>query len=91
MNQKRLQAIRQLHCVQCGMTPPSQACHSNFVEHGKGMGIKADDKYTIALCHQCHVDFDQYKGKNREQSKVWFLRMLKRTNRALLNNDDGEF
>ncbi|WP_227430558.1 hypothetical protein [Psychrobacter sp. I-STPA6b] len=46
---KRLTAIRQLPCCQCGASPPSQACHSNFAEHGKGRGVKADDRYTIPL------------------------------------------
>ena len=74
---KRLAAIRQLPCCECGRAAPSQAAHSNFGEHGKGRGIKADDKYTIPLCHNHHRQFDTYSmGMNREQSIEWFLRKL---------------
>ncbi len=87
---KRLAAIRKLPCVRCG-NPNSQAAHSNFGEHGKGKGIKADDKYTIPLCHSCHIDFDQYKTMGREESKEWFDKMLEKTERMLSINDDEVF
>lgn len=80
---KRLAAIRKLPCVKCG-NPNSQAAHSNFGEHGKGKGIKADDQFTISLCHSCHSDFDQYKTMGREESKEWFVKMLEKTERMLL-------
>lgn len=79
---KRLNAIRRLPCVRCG-GPNAQAAHSNFSEHGKGKGIKADDKYTIPLCHTCHQWFDQYLGMGRIESKEWFLQMLEKTERML--------
>jgi hypothetical protein len=65
------------------MSAPSQAAHSNFSEHGKGVGIKADDNFTIPLCHNCHMWFDQYHGMSREQSKNWFCMMLDKTNLQL--------
>lgn len=68
----RLKLIRNLPCVSCGHKAPSQACHSNFQEHGKGMGTKADDYYTIPLCHQCHISFDQYIDVNRHDAKRMF-------------------
>ena len=89
-NTKRLAAIRKLPCVKCGHSP-SQAAHSNFGEHGKGKGIKADDKYTIPLCHSCHSDFDQYKTMGREQSKDWFDKMLEKTERMLCLKDEEIF
>ncbi|MGR2824221.1 hypothetical protein FY048_01560 [Acinetobacter sp. 1124_18A] len=85
---KRLAAIRKLPCVRCG-GGPSQAAHSNFSEHGKGKGIKADDKYTISLCHSCHQWFDQYRGMGLLESKEWFANMLEKTER-MLNLKDGE-
>lgn len=85
---KRLAAIRKLPCVKCGAVP-SQAAHSNFGEHGKGKGIKANDKYTIPLCHICHRWFDGYFQLTREQSKEWFDKMLEKTER-MLNLDDNE-
>ncbi|MCR4530022.1 DUF968 domain-containing protein [Acinetobacter venetianus] len=85
---KRLAAIRKLPCVRCGQSP-SQAAHSNSSEHGKGRGIKADDRYTIPLCHSCHCDFDQYKTMGRDESKEWFAKMLEKTERMLhLDKDD---
>ena len=86
---KRLQAIRTLPCVRCG-NPDSQAAHSNFAEHGKGRGIKADDNYTIPLCHNCHTWLDQYLELNRDESKAWFMTMLDKTNRMLSVGDGHE-
>lgn len=81
---KRLDAIRSLPCCQCGASPRSQAAHSNFGIHGKGKGIKADDKYTIPLCHGCHGELDQYNmDMNREQSLEWFMQKWRETNRLL--------
>ena len=88
-NESRLNAIRALPCIECGAPPPSQACHSNFQEHGKGMGTKADDEYTIPLCHNCHIRFDQYADLNRNNAKVWFMRHWHSVQRAL-NGDDDE-
>lgn len=89
---KRLAAIRKLPCVKCGAVP-SQAAHSNFGEHGKGKGIKADDRYTIPLCHICHRWFDGYFQLTREQSKEWFAKMLEKTERMLKidTNTDSVF
>lgn len=86
---KRLAAIRQLPCCECGRAAPSQAAHSNFGEHGKGRGIKADDKYTISLCADCHYAFDNYlMGLSREESKQWFERKLKYVNEVLSEQDN---
>lgn len=81
---KRLDQIRSLPCCECGASPRSQAAHSNFGQHGKGKGIKSDDKYTIPLCHSCHASLDQYNmGMNREQSLEWFMQKWRETNRLL--------
>ena len=85
---KRLADIRKLPCVRCG-NPHSQAAHSNSAKHGKGRGIKADDSFTVPLCHVCHSDFDQYKLGNREQSEAMFEKWLVRVNR-MLNQTDKE-
>lgn len=36
--------------------------HSNYSEHGKGGGRKADDKYTVPACWTCHSWLDQGKA-----------------------------
>ena len=33
-------------------------CHSNWAEHGKGLGQKADDTAGAAGCSQCHAELD---------------------------------
>ena len=89
-DRNRLAAIRKLPCVKCG-SGPSQAAHSNFGEHGKGRSIKADDKYTIPLCHSCHCWFDGYFQLTREESKEWFTKMLEKTERMLCLKDEEIF
>ena len=80
----RLNRIRLFVCCQCGADAPSQAAHSNFYEHGKGRGIKADDKYTIPLCASCHAKLDQYNmGMSRTESLAWFIEKLNLVNGAL--------
>ena len=89
-NLKRLAAIRKLPCIRCG-NPNSQAAHSNSAKHGKGRGIKADDSFTVPLCHVCHSDFDQYKLGNREQSEAMFEKWLVRVDRMLVMEDKEVF
>ncbi|MDO4251530.1 MAG: hypothetical protein Q4C68_08490 [Moraxella sp.] len=85
----RLAQIRTLPCVHCQAPPPSQACHANWGQFGKGMGIKADDAYTIPLCHTCHRDFDAYQGRTREQARDWFVGKWVLVN-EILNQKLGE-
>ena len=88
---KRLDAIRSLPCCQCGASPRSQAAHSNFGQHGKGKGIKADDCYTIPLCHSCHASLDQnLSQQTRQQQLDWFNRKLKFIDEVLDDQAKGE-
>ena len=87
---KRLELIRSLPCCQCGASPRSQAAHSNFGQHGKGKGIKADDRYTLPLCHSCHADLDQnLSQQTRQQQLDWFLEKLESTNETLRRAEDA--
>lgn len=79
---KRLKQLKQLPCVGCGNNQVDIA-HANWGEFGKGMGIKADDEYTIPLCRSCHKWLDTYQGLNRARAKEWFLIRLDLVNRAL--------
>ncbi len=87
---KRLTAIRKLPCIRCG-NPNSQAAHSNSAKHGKGRGIKANDAFTVPLCHVCHSNFDQYKLGNREASEIMFEKWLVKTEVMLSKCDDEAF
>ncbi|WP_312056858.1 DUF968 domain-containing protein [Acinetobacter courvalinii] len=85
---KRLAEIRELPCVVCGRSPVD-AAHSNQSAHNKGLGIKASDEFTIPLCRQHHIEYDQFQKMNRSQSVEWFTMMLEKTERMLnLNNED---
>ena len=90
-NNQRFKALRKFSCVECGSRPVDIA-HSNFSEHGKGKGIKADDSYTVALCRGCHQKFDGFTmGLNREQAKAQFADWLIKTNMALGYKDESAF
>ena len=85
---KRLAAIRKLPCVVCGSSPVD-AAHSNQSAHNKGLGIKASDEFTIPLCRQHHIEYDQLQKMNRSESVEWFDKMLEKTERMLnLGNNE---
>ena len=65
-SQKLLKAVASLDCQCCGSSGPVQAAHANW-GGGKGMGIKADDNLTAALCLRCHYEIDQGKDLSREE------------------------
>jgi hypothetical protein len=47
-------------------------CHSNQLIHGKGMGIKASDEFTVPGCMRCHAELDQGKRFNKVQKfEIW--------------------
>ena len=41
--------------------------HSNQSRHGKGMGLKANDNFTVPACYACHYQIDQGKDMTREE------------------------
>lgn len=87
-DRKRLEAIRKLPCVVYGRSPVD-AAHSNQSAHNKGLGIKASDEFTIPLCRQHHIEYDQFQKMNRSQSVEWFAKMLEKTE-SMLNLKDEE-
>jgi len=47
-------------------------CHSNQAAHGKGMGLKASDIYTVPGCHKCHAELDQGNKFDKAQKfEIW--------------------
>ena len=87
---KRLEQIRSLPCCECGRPPRSQAAHSNFGIHGKGKAVKADDKYTLPMCHSCHANLDQnLSQQTRQQQMDWFTEKLESTNETLKRLEDA--
>lgn len=66
MSKLRQSAKRAPHCMSCGMENPNGdllcLAHSNRQIHGKGMGIKSEDKYGAIVCHDCHDMIDGRTG-----------------------------
>jgi hypothetical protein len=55
---KHLAAVRLCPCVSCDNDPAREAAHVSMSRAGKpikGVGNKADDRWTLPLCHGCHV------------------------------------
>jgi hypothetical protein len=47
-------------------------CHSNQQKHGKGMGIKARDIFTVPGCFNCHYNYDQGRDLDKAQRyEIW--------------------
>lgn len=47
------------------------AAHSNKLAHGKGMGIKSDDFFSVWACASCHSELDQGRASSRQKDE-WF-------------------
>jgi len=57
----------QIPGVCIGGTDTTVPAHSNQARHGKGMGIKAKDQYTVPACYACHAEIDQGSRFTREE------------------------
>ncbi|CAI1527212.1 Protein of uncharacterised function (DUF1364) [Serratia quinivorans] len=65
-NKKWLAAVGQIEqCVLCGKWG-IQVAHRN---ESKGMGMKADDCATAALCVECHHEIDNGKTLSRDERR----------------------
>jgi hypothetical protein len=49
------------------------AAHSNLPEHGKAMGRKADDHYSVWGCFACHSWLDQSKAAGAQKAMAFQL------------------
>lgn len=48
------------------------AAHANWLEYGKGMGIKAHDCYIAWACSSCHTEIDQgQRFSKQEKMELW--------------------
>lgn len=75
-----LVTVCQFRLAPCrGISPDGcEPAHSNFSEHGKGMGQKADDDQHVAACRPCHTYFDANK-MDMELARKLFNAARKRT------------
>lgn len=69
-DQAHLKAIRSLPCAIPGCcASPSEAHHlKQFMT--RGMGMKAENKWTLPLCHEHHINGVERVGSNKEHD--WF-------------------
>lgn len=60
-------------------TEGCEPAHSNWFEHGKGMGLKAHDCFFAAACHSCHAELDQGNLYTAQQKREAWQRGFDRT------------
>jgi len=85
-NRKLLDLAKQRSCVMCGTDDNTiVSAHSNLQEHGKGMGIKANDCMVAWLCHKCHAEYDQGRQMSKEQRRDFILTAICRTYQEMWN------
>lgn len=66
-------AHRVQECTNCGRWSEHgcEPAHENGIEAGKGFGIKSHDHRHAALCHECHVAYDQGPMSYEEKCELW--------------------
>lgn len=61
-----------IESVMCNHDPETTVCaHSNWHEHGKGMGQKAHDIFTAYTCSGCHAWLDHGPASREEKREAW--------------------
>lgn len=58
-----------LRLVPCSGDDTVVPAHSNQQQHGKGMGLKASDEFTVPACAACHAELDQGAQFTKEQKR----------------------
>ena len=77
-NPKILRAANGRPCSYCGLNHGTTvAAHSNRMEDGKGVGLKAHDCFVAFLCATCHTEYDtgimpQHEF-NRAMKRTWLI------------------
>lgn len=72
-NSKLLAIAKHSHCQLCGVQDSTiVAAHSNQLQDGKGMGIKAHDYRIAYLCNACHYTLDQGKQLQKAKRKEYW-------------------
>ena len=77
-NRKILRAANGRPCAYCGINNGTTvAAHSNRMEDGKGVGLKAHDCFVAFLCANCHREYDSgimAAGEfNRAMKRTWLM------------------
>lgn len=53
-------------------------CHGNWADTGKGLGLKAKDKFSVPGCGPCHYWLDFGTTADREEKRAVFFDALAR-------------
>ena len=85
-NPQLLKLAKDAPCSICCSYGTTVSAHSNLLEHGKGMGRKADDCYIAFLCHSCHSNLDQGSDGYDQKKLRWFEAMAKTYHWLMTNN-----
>lgn len=83
-----MRAYRLIPCQNCGKDDGTVCgAHSNWGEHGKGKGIKADDNRCASLCFTCHGILDQGSIlSHAERYAIWTIAHVKTVRELLARN-----
>ena len=58
----------------CNYNPDTTvAAHSNWHEHGKGLGQKAHDIFVAYACSDCHAWLDSGQASRSEKRERWLM------------------
>ena len=58
--------------IRCAPRATVVPCHANQIARGKGMGLKANDLYTVPGCMNCHHEIDQgHRLSKDERRSIW--------------------
>lgn len=69
----------------CNHDQETTVCaHSNWVEHGKSMGQKADDIFVAYACSDCHAWLD-HGPEEKAMKRDYWMRGHALTLKALIN------
>ena len=61
-SKKLMRSAEGQSCVLCGVVGLTVAAHANYVEYGKGKGIKCPDCLICFVCDLCHALIDGRAG-----------------------------
>ena len=68
-SKKLTDSARDQACQNCGSMGTTVSAHSNWMAHGKGKSIKAEDCFIAWLCKDCHFWCDF--GTGNDITDLW--------------------
>jgi len=80
-SQKLRDSARGENCTmnspECNSNPETVVlCHSNKLKHGKGTGLKADDRHAFYGCSGCHHWFDVGTADKHKKQRYYDVAVI---------------